>query len=582
MIEVTDPATALLSLSAVVIDTETTSLDVSRARIVQIGALKLSEGRIDENQTFDELIDPGEPVPASSKAIHGITDAKLRGKPQFAEVASRYAAFAGRQPVLGYSLGFDLAVLAREYARAGLVFAAPRSLDVRSLVDLVAPNLPDTALETVAAWLNFSSEGRHTALGDARITARVFLEIVPQLRRREIRTLAEAEASCRQHSDRNIAATQPVGGVDARSVTALARVDTWPYRHRVRDVMRTPPLIVPAAAALHEVLAQLLARRASSAFVDLGSARYGIITERDVLRALHSFGRDAPASPASAAASAPLEFVAADAFVYKAIGRMRRREFRHLGVLDAAGKLVGSLSQRDLLKLRADDAVALTDGIDEAAGVAALLTVWRNLTGAVRSLITEEADAHDAAAIISAEVCALTRRAAEMAARELPFVAPPQFCLMVLGSAGRGESLLAMDQDNAIVFEESSGGAGSDRWLESLAGHVNAILDEVGVPLCKGGVMARNPLWRKSTAGWRRHIAAVAVALKPRGYSNADIFFDAVPVYGEAGAGRGTAARCDNRRRFVPGLPETHVQQCCPGRFAIRLVRPLAPRRGSA
>ena len=61
------PATALsgaplLSLSAVVLDTETTGLDTARARIVQIGAVRLNHGEV-EGEGFDRLVNPGEPIP---------------------------------------------------------------------------------------------------------------------------------------------------------------------------------------------------------------------------------------------------------------------------------------------------------------------------------------------------------------------------------------------------------------------------------------------------------------------------------------------------------------------------------------
>ena len=65
----------------------------------------------------------------------------------------------------------------------------------------------------------------------------------------------------------------------------------------------------------------------------------GIITERDVLRAIAERGADALAMPAEAATSWPLAAVAADAFVYRAIGRMSRLKVRHLGVTDARARL---------------------------------------------------------------------------------------------------------------------------------------------------------------------------------------------------------------------------------------------------
>ena len=73
----------------------------------------------------------------------------------------------------------------------------------------------------------------------------------------------------------------------------------------------------------------------------------------------------------------------------------------------------------------------------------------------------------------------------------------------VLGSAGRGESLLAMDQDNALVFAEGAPDGPEDRWFGELGVHIADILHEVGVPYCKGGVMAKNPPGAARSPTWR-------------------------------------------------------------------------------
>jgi DNA polymerase-3 subunit epsilon/CBS domain-containing protein len=103
----------------------------------------------------------------------------------------------------------------------------------------------------------------------------------------------------------------------------------------------------------------------------------------------------------------------------------------------------------------------------------------------------------------------------------------------VLGSAGRGESLLAMDQDNALVFAEGAPGGAEDRWFEAFAGHVADILNEVGVPYCRGGVMAKNPLWRGSLATWRSRIGDWLGRTKPQDLLSIDIFFDLRGVHGD-------------------------------------------------
>ncbi len=84
------------------------------------------------------------------------------------------------------------------------------------------------------------------------------------------------------------------------------------------------------------------------------------------------------------------------------------------------------------------------------------------------------------------EVGALTRRATVLAEERMAAAGlgppPTRYAMMVLGSVGRGESLLAMDQDNAIVFAEGEPDSAADRWFAALGGHAAAILHEVGVP----------------------------------------------------------------------------------------------------
>jgi len=113
--------------------------------------------------------------------------------------------------------------------------------------------------------------------------------------------------------------------------------------------------------------------------------------------------------------------------------------------------------------------------------------------------------------------------------------APPvPYAVLVLGSAGRGESQLAADQDNAIVYAEGAEGGPEDRYFEQLAIRMNETLDAAGVPLCKGGVMAKNRAWRKSVADWRATIDKWMTGERASHLLNVDIFFDAVPVHGEA------------------------------------------------
>ncbi|MDH3662523.1 MAG: DUF294 nucleotidyltransferase-like domain-containing protein, partial [Alphaproteobacteria bacterium] len=264
---------------------------------------------------------------------------------------------------------------------------------------------------------------------------------------------------------------------------------------------------------------------------------FAILTERDVLRALDSRGAAALDQPASAFASRPLVTLDGDEFAYRAISRMTGEGFRHLGVRDETGMVVGAVSARNLLNQRSKDIITLGDHIDDARSSAELGHIWSGLASVAATLAEEDIDVFDIATIISNELQALTRRACEIAEHELlksgKGAPPVPYAMLVLGSGGRGESLLSMDQDNAIVYEQGEPGGATDQWFEALGKRVATILDETGVSYCQGGVMASNAAWRMDVARWRRTVAAWMADSRPENILSADIFFDGRAVHGQ-------------------------------------------------
>lgn len=541
----------LLSLDAVVIDSETTGLDPRKARVIELAGVRLSGGKLAGDNSFRRLLRPaGEPIPAETTRVHGIDDAMVAESPLFADVWPDFKAFLGKAVVIGHTVGFDLAVLKRECDLAGLAWKRPRTLDTRLLAQIAAPELAGYTLETLAAWLGVEAAERHSALGDAKTTARVFLALVPKLRNHGIRTIAEAERACLALTS-VLDDQMRIGWIDAVETPAradaertLKRFDSYAYRHRNRDIMRTPPVFVEAGISVHDALARLAKEKISSVFVrphagsgGVKTAEAGIVTERDLLRAVARHGAAALDLPVGQIMSRPLAAVSADAFVYRAIGHMNRLKTRHLGVVDEAGRVVGAMSARDLLRLRAGEAISLGDEIDDAADAHALAVAWAKLPRVAQSLLAEGLSGRDIAEVISRELGALTGQAAVIAERimrERGEGAPPcGYALVVLGSAGRGESLLAMDQDNAVIFEQGEPEGDEDRWFAALGAHVADILHEVGVPYCKGGVMAKNAAWRGSVATWQNRIDHWIMRSNPGDLLSVDIFFDLRAVHGD-------------------------------------------------
>lgn len=316
----------------------------------------------------------------------------------------------------------------------------------------------------------------------------------------------------------------------------LERLDSFPYRHRVAEVMHRPLAVADPGMTLEAAARRMIEQQVSSlVMLDEQGRATGIVTERDILRALAQDGAGAATDPVEAFLSRPVHDIREDAFVYKALGRMMARRVRHLVTVEpATRRATGMITGRALLKLRVDDTLQLGDRLDVARNAADMAAVRAELPGLVRRMLAEGVGVMNASAVISQVYCDMTRRATELAVAAMAETgkgdAPAPWAMLVLGSGGRGESLLAPDQDNAIVHE---GSAKDDPWFEEVGVRTSDLLDAAGIPYCKGKVMASNKSWRRSREEWQEEILRWLRTPQSEALLLIGIFFDFVPVYGD-------------------------------------------------
>ncbi|HEU4512120.1 MAG TPA: exonuclease domain-containing protein [Nocardioidaceae bacterium] len=186
-------------MSFTVFDTETTGLDPAAGdRVISIGAVRVVNGRVLRQETFERLVHPERPVPAASTAIHGITAEMLEGQPTIDEVLPAFARFAEDTVLVGHNVSFDLQFLKlAEGGSRGVDLAQP-ALDTLLLHAALHPDHQEHTLEAIADRLGISVVGRHTALGDALVTADVFVALMTMLRGRGIETLGDALSVARR------------------------------------------------------------------------------------------------------------------------------------------------------------------------------------------------------------------------------------------------------------------------------------------------------------------------------------------------------------------------------------------------
>jgi DNA polymerase-3 subunit epsilon len=173
----------------VVIDLETTGLKPGSAAITEIAAVRIAHGRL--GAEFHALVNPGQRVPPTITRLTGITDELLHGQPHIDTVFPQLHAFLGSAVIVAHNADFDLSFLHFDARR---LFSAPLlnpALCTQRLARRLLPGLRSRSLDAVAAHLGVACPNRHRALGDARITAEVFLILLDKGAAQGIYTLGQ-------------------------------------------------------------------------------------------------------------------------------------------------------------------------------------------------------------------------------------------------------------------------------------------------------------------------------------------------------------------------------------------------------
>lgn len=188
---------SLRALAYTVLDTETTGLDPRGGdAIVSIGAVRVDRGRVREDDSFDRLVDPGRRIPAVATSVHGITNEMVAGRSRLPAVLGDLSRFAEDTVLVGHDIAFDLAFLRPEQERAGVELPT-RVLDILLLSSVLHPAEGEShSLDSLARRYDIPVLGRHTALGDALVTAEIFVRMIEALCAQGIETYGQAvEAS---------------------------------------------------------------------------------------------------------------------------------------------------------------------------------------------------------------------------------------------------------------------------------------------------------------------------------------------------------------------------------------------------
>lgn len=177
----------------VVVDVETTGAKTPPCRITEIGAYRISQGRITDS--FEKLVNPETSIPPFIATLTGITDDMVKDAPVFADVVTDWLNFADGAVLVAHNAAFDIRFLNHEIDRVypGWRMSNDHLCTVK-LSRTLFPHLENHRLHTVAENFSIFIANRHRAGDDALATAEIFLHMLTHLDDHGVRDLGTARS----------------------------------------------------------------------------------------------------------------------------------------------------------------------------------------------------------------------------------------------------------------------------------------------------------------------------------------------------------------------------------------------------
>lgn len=299
----------------------------------------------------------------------------------------------------------------------------------------------------------------------------------------------------------------------------------------LRSLIVRQPVTCKPGTPIGDVLRVMQGRKIGSMLVvDEEGHAVGIFTRHDVLDrvALAQCSLEQPVSEVMT--PNPLT-LSAESSAYEAALLIADRGIRHIPVCDG-GRLLGVITERDLFALQRVSVRAINRTIAGAQSIDDLRKSAADIRRLARNMLGQGVSAEHMTLIISTLNDALVRQVLNI--EEARFdLKGLHWSWLAFGSEGRYEQTISTDQDNGLIFDSEGDDPDAVRArLLPFAQAVNRALDACGFPLCKGNIMAGNPLWCLSAKEWRERFDQWVANTDPQALLSAVIFFDFRILYG--------------------------------------------------
>jgi CBS domain-containing protein len=263
--------------------------------------------------------------------------------------------------------------------------------------------------------------------------------------------------------------------------------------HRLESFVRRPPVTIGPEAPVADAAARMEEERVSSLLVPMRGG-WGIVTDRD-LRTKIIAARRSHELPVEEIATFPVRTFPASTVAADALVEMFADGVHHLPITDAHGRILGVLTDTDLMGVGRHTLFALRSSILRASDADQAIARSLELPHVVVALIDAGADPIGIGRSIALVVDSVTERLLHLGIDELGDP-PASWAWLALGSAARREQALRTDQDHALAWEGGSRDE-ADHYFAALAERVVTGLEAIGIARCKGNTMATNAELRR-------------------------------------------------------------------------------------
>ena len=229
----------LLSDEIVVFDIETTGFSPVNDRIIEIGAVKVKDGKVKER--FSSFVNPECPIPFRIEQLTSINDSMVVDAETIEKVLPEFLDFCGDAVLAAHNAGFDMSFIKENARRLGIAREFTY-LDTMGIARLLLPGQAKHTLDAVAKTLHLSLENHHRAVDDAECTAEMYLAFLRMLSERGIVSLGQLTEAGRSNPEiiKKMAtyhvillAKNNVGRTNLYTLVSKAHLDYFSRRPRI-------------------------------------------------------------------------------------------------------------------------------------------------------------------------------------------------------------------------------------------------------------------------------------------------------------------------------------------------------------